>query len=234
MRRTGGFTLIELVAALTLFALLAAIAFGIMGSATRAAAGGERLAESVERVRVAQEFLRRQLAFALPLAFASDPASGTPVIFEGEERGLSFVAQMPGHLGEGGPRRQRITLERDGRAWALVFRHLPLHPAEEGARIEEVEPVVLLAGIRDGRFRYRGVEAAGEPGDWRDRWEETTQPPVWVEVLLELDPEAHRVRWPELVVALQVDGVPGGAFLFGPAPGGVDFGPRPPGGGGGR
>lgn len=234
MIRTRGFTLVELVAALTLFALLTAIAFGIMGSATRAAASGERLADSVERVRVAQEFLRRQIALALPLAFASDPASGAPVIFEGDSRELRFVAQMPGHLGEGGPRRQLIRLERDGRAMALVFRHLPLHPAEEDSRIEDTEPVVLLAGIRDGGFRYRGLDGAAEPGEWRDRWEESAQPPVWVELQLELDPEVHRTIWPPLLVALQIDGVPGGAFLFGPGPGGVDFGPRPPIGGGGR
>ncbi len=233
MRRTGGFTLIELVAALTLFALLAAIAFGVMGSAIRAAGGGERLAESVERVRVAQEFVRRQLALALPLAFASDPTTGAPVIFEGGEREVRFVAQMPGHLGEGGPRQQMIALERDGRFLALVFRHLPLHPAEEESRIEDVEPVVLLAGIREGRFRYRALDGAAEPGEWRDRWEETAQPPVWVGLELELATQEHRAAWPDLVVALQVDGVPGGAFLFAPSGSGIDFGPRPIGGGGG-
>lgn len=232
MRRRRGFTLVELVAALTLFALLAAIAFGIMGSATHAAASGERLADSVERVRVAHEFLRRQLAYALPLAFANDPASGAPVIFKGTEREIHFVAQMPGHLGEGGPRRQMLSLERDGRDVLLLFRHLPLHPAEEGVRIEETEPVVLLTGIRSGGFRYRGIESSAEPGAWREDWEEGAQPPVWVEIELELDPEVHRVAWPTLVVALQIDGVPGGAFLFGPGPGGIDFGPRPPGAGG--
>ncbi|MDW8478927.1 MAG: prepilin-type N-terminal cleavage/methylation domain-containing protein [Xanthomonadales bacterium] len=225
-----GFTLVELVAALTLFALLAAIAFGTMGGAVRAAAGGERLAAASERVRVTQQFLRRQIGFALPLPFAADAATGSPIVFRGDREAMEFVAQMPGHLGEGGPRRQRLALERVGRGLALTFRFMPLTPLDPSKEIEDEEPVVLLAGLRGGRFRYRGLDDGLEPGEWSEEWQDHARPPLWVAVELELA-EEEPVSWPELVVALQVDGVVGGLFLFGPSPGGVDFGPRPGGGG---
>lgn len=226
MRRTAGFTLVEILVALVLLALLMATAFGTLGGATRAAAAGEALVEEINRIRVTQELLRMQLSRALPLALDFDERDGLPILFEGESERLRFVAQMPGHLGEGGPQVQLVELidGRDG--LELVFKHSPMQPIDEGANAEDSEGVVLLSGLRSGAFRFRGYDEEGEVGEWQDAWETPNVPPLMVELDLELA-EDSRVTWPLLQVALLVDSVPGGAALSAPRPPGQDFGPRP-------
>jgi general secretion pathway protein J len=236
-----GFTMVEILVAMVLLALLLATAYGTLGGATRAAAGGEALVEEVNRVRVTQELLRMQLSRALPLAFEFDEADGMPRLFEGESSRVRFVAQMPGHLGEGGPQVQLVELARGERGLDLVFRHQPLHPIDEGSVIEDHEGIVLLSGLRSGAFRFRGYDETGELDDWQDSWETASVPPLLVELDLELA-EDSRVTWPTLQVALMVDSVPGGAFLpvpraepdFGPPPGGALPRRPEPGEGGGE
>jgi general secretion pathway protein J len=224
-RPAAGFTMVEILAAMVLLAVLLATAYGTLGGATRAAAGGEALIEETNRIRVTQELLRMQWSRALPLAFEFDESEGLPRLFEGDAEHVRFVAQMPGHLGEGGPQVQLVELTRGRDGLDLVFKHLPLHPIDEGQLADDVEGVVLLRGLRSGAFRFRGYDEEGELGEWLDAWDTPHLPPLMVELDLELA-EDSRVSWPLLQVALLVDSVPGGAFLAAPS-GGPDFGPRP-------
>ena len=68
-RAARGFTLVELLLATVLLALLVAGAWSGIRTATRAASSGEELIERTNRVRVAQEFLRRELTQSLALAY---------------------------------------------------------------------------------------------------------------------------------------------------------------------
>ncbi len=221
-----GFTLVEILVAIVLLALLLATAYGTLAGATRAAAGGEKLVEEINRIRVTQELLRMQWSRALPLPFDFDETEGTPRLFEGDAEHVRFVAQMPGHLGEGGPQVQLVELTSGRDGLDLVFKHHPLHPTDEGSVADDSEGVLLLSGLREGAFRFRGYDDQGELGEWQDTWETPGIPPLMVELDLELG-EASRVTWPLLQVALLVDSVPGGSILPTRPPGGADFGPSP-------
>jgi general secretion pathway protein J len=223
---TRGFTLVEILVAMVLLAVLLATAFGTLGGATRAVAGGEALVEEINRIRVTQELLRMQWSRALPLAFAHDEREGLPLLFEGDAEHVRFVAQMPGHLGEGGPQVQLVELSRGRNGLDLVFKHLPLNPIDEFATTDDEEGIVLLSGLRSGAFRFRGYDENGELGEWMDAWDTPHVPPLMVELDLELA-EDSRVSWPRLQVALLVDSVPGGSRMPGTRPH-IDFGPVPP------
>jgi general secretion pathway protein J len=203
--RARGFSLIEVLLASVLLALLMAGAFAGVRTATRAVDSGEALIDRTNRIRVAQEFVRRQFGQALYAPFASDRGSGERIVFEGERDAVRFVSAMPGYLGHGGPYVQQLSFEREGGERRLLFRHAILNGYDgDDAAVGEGEPVLLLGGIREARFEYRALDDQGELEDWRDDWDKRARAPVMVRVLIEFEPET-RMRWPELVVPLVLD-----------------------------
>lgn len=118
-----GFTLIEVLIALTLLALLIAMGFATIKSAISATRSGERIIANTNQVRTAQEFLRRQLANAMAIPFEHMEESGENRIFIADANELRFVAPMPGHLSRGGPHVQWLMLERGNDGTRLLFDH---------------------------------------------------------------------------------------------------------------
>jgi general secretion pathway protein J len=211
--RARGFTLLELLLAMTLLALLIAGAFSGIRTATRATERGEAAIERSNKLRVAQEFLRRQVSHALALPFSRVPGTGEMTVFAGERDQLTFVAPMPGYFSRGGPHVQALAVENEGGDRRLVFRHAMLNGYDlETEAIDEVEPVVLYQGIREARFEYRGIDDFGRLEDWSERWEKKGRSPVMVRVTLEFERELGIV-WPELVIPLRVDAAAASASL---------------------
>ena len=209
-RRHGGFSLIEVVLAMILVALIMGIAVGGIRLGRKAAESGERRIEATNSIRVTQEFLRKQLARTLPLAFAMDRTEGKNYVFEGADDEITFVAPMPGYLSKGGPYIQRLSIERG----ELHFHHRMLLSEDE----DEGEPVILLDRIRDGHFEFRGIDEEGKLGDWSEEWEDASRTPMMVRVALEFEPSSG-FTWPLLEVPLLIDvgGVNNAYRFFGPA-----------------
>lgn len=199
-----GFTLLEVLLAIVLLALLLAGTYGAVRTATRSAHSGEQMIDRTNRLRVAQEFTRRQISRIMPLAFDRDDAHGTSVIFEGERDLMRFVAPMPGHLSRGGPYVQTLELvgnRRGGRQ--LIFSEAMLNgfdPEEDLAR----EPSVLLEGIAEGRFQYRTIGEEGEPSEWLDEWDDPSVTPIMVRIALRMQPEAG-IEFPDMEIPLMLD-----------------------------
>jgi general secretion pathway protein J len=209
-RRHDGFSLIEVVLAMILVALIMGIAVGGIRLSRKAAENGERRIEATNSIRVTQEFLRKQLARTLPLAFAMDRTEGKNYVFEGADDEITFVAPMPGYLSKGGPYVQRLSIERG----ELRFHHRMLLSEDE----DEGEPVILLDRIRDGHFEFRGIDEEGKLGDWSEEWEDASRTPMMVRVDLEFE-RSSGFTWPLLEVPLLIDvgGVNNAYRFFGPA-----------------
>jgi general secretion pathway protein J len=191
--RARGFTLLEVVVALSLLALAVALALGTLRGATGATARAEGTAQRDERLRAVQGLIRRQVGAALPMAMAIDPETGEAQLWRGEAHELEFVGAMPGYLSRGGPHVQTLELVGD----RLQFQHAMLTP--DGALEPEREPTVLLDGIAEASFSYRTLDDAGRPGPWQDAWPTpTTLPPV---VRLKVRFKDETRRWPELLLA---------------------------------
>jgi general secretion pathway protein J len=191
-RRHGGFTLLEVVLALSLLAVALALALGTLRGATGATRRAEATAQRDERLRAVQGLLRRQVGAALPMAMTIDPQSGEAQVWRGEARELEFVAPMPGYLSRGGPHVQTLELVGD----RLQFQHAMLTP--DGALDPEREPTVLLDGIAEAAFSYRSLDDTGRPGAWQDTWPNPSALPPMVRLKVRFKDEAR--RWPELVL----------------------------------
>ncbi|HSX61133.1 MAG TPA: prepilin-type N-terminal cleavage/methylation domain-containing protein [Tahibacter sp.] len=230
-RRAAGFSLLEVLLAITLLAILLAGAMSGIRAATRAMHAGEQNIERTNRLRVAQEFIRREISRSLPLAFGQEHGSGANFVFQGESDFVRFVAPMPGHLSRGGPYVQTLELARGRNGLQLVFTHNMLNGFDlDKLKPDDGTPVLLLDGIRRGRFEYRKFDDQNELEDWEDEWENPSMLPVMMRIDLEMTPESGLV-WPTMEIPLILD-TSGGVRLFQqrmPQPGTV---PQPPSAGG--
>lgn len=211
--RTRGFTLVELLLAILLLGLLMAGAWAGINTAVKASRSGEALIDRTNRVRVAQEFIRRQIRNALALPYIVDKSTGETRTFEGDADVMRFVAPMPGYLSRGGVYLQTLEL-RPGRGGGreLVFAHELLNGYDpDKPREAEREPVILIEGIRRATFEYRGLDETGKLGDWDEEWDEPGSQPVLVRMKFDMDERSGYV-WPEIVVPVLANSANAGFF----------------------
>ena len=142
-RRTqAGFTLIEMLLAITLLALLIAGAYGGISTAAKAMHAGERAIDRADRLRTAQVFLRTQLSHIVPLTYERDEEENTVHVFDGGAQFMRFVAPMPGYLSRGGPYVETLELRRGSNGLQLVFTDSMLngYDAEQSANRRTCRP----------------------------------------------------------------------------------------------
>lgn len=231
--RAAGFTLLEILIAVTLLALMVTLAMGALRTAVRATRSGEALIERTDRMRTAQEFLRRQLSHAMPLPFERLEDSGENRVFVADRGGLRFVAPMPGYLSRGGPHVQWLSFVRDRDGMRLEFDHAQLngYDPDDPKGDSKREPVVLLDGFREGHFEYRALDEQGELDAWGANWDDAQRLPMLVRLVLEFETDS-RQRWPNLEIPLlSASGMPGffnrAAVVPGAGSGDPGFGPSP-------
>lgn len=195
----AGFTLIEVLLATVLLATALTLAFATLSAATRTASRGESLAQRSERERAVASFLRKRLSSARPVAFAFDAQTGASQRFVGDPDRVRFVADLPDYLGRGGPYLHDLKIGDTGEAPSLALDLQLVLAGEAFADDPPRAPEVLVEGLREATFRYRGLGEDGALGEWQDRWTAATQLPLLVEVTLT---DADGRAWPPLVVAL--------------------------------
>ena len=203
--RVVGFTLLEVMLALLLLALLLAGTVGAVRTAVHAMHSGELAIDRMSRLRVAQEFIRHQVSRILPLAFGRDDSTGANFVFDGKADLMRFVAPMPGYLSKGGPYVQTLRLvgnRHGGRQ--LVFTAQMLNGYDESVQGGDIEPAVLLDEIADGRFEFRRIDENGELTDWSDQWDDPAVTPVMVRLTMRMK-DAARVEFPEMDIPLLLD-----------------------------
>ena len=194
-RRQQGFSLLELVVAITLMGLVLVVLYGGLRLGLNGWDSGERRAEASNRLRSAQEFLRRQLAQSMTVYETNDDRRERFVVFAGRSEGIEFVAPMPARLGQSGLYRMWIGLT-DGQ---LRLRQRPYLPGDPAAGEERVN--VLLEGVSAMEWAYFGPERDNdqESPQWHADWTSTERRPLLVRLNLTLRGESS---WPDLVVAL--------------------------------
>lgn len=198
-RRAPGFTLIEVLLATVLLAAGLGLAFATLRASTATVERGEAMAARSERTRAVEGFLRRRLASAVSMGFATDPETGDVLRFVGEPERMRFVADLPNYLGRGGPHLHDISVLDDGRtAWlGVAFSMVVAGETVQEARPREPEP--LVPDLTAARFRYRGIDAENGLGEWLDHWEAVDSLPLQVSIELS---STSGGTWPPLVVAL--------------------------------
>lgn len=204
-RHTAGFTLVELLLAITLMSILLGLTYTGLRAATKSSQRGEVLLAAGGELRASHQFIRRQLNQMLPLSFAeTDEVQPLRIVFQGDASYIRYVAPMPGYLGSGGPQVQLIEIVNDGNGGSIVqFRHALLQGFTEDYLYER-EPVILLEGVNSAGFEFLGEDEEGELTGWMASWDTEEILPVAVRLDLEFSEELN-LRWPDLAAGVRVD-----------------------------
>lgn len=201
-RPEGGFTLLELLVAMTLLALLMAMLAGGIRIGNRAWQASETWADSSDRMSVVEDFLRAALSQTQPVVLRAGLEKRV-VVFAGTPTSLDFVAPLPGSLAAAG--RSLITLSAGSAVGGerLSARWRPYDTAEPAAAgTTAPAPTVLVdrAGAVD--FAYFGALGTETP-QWHDTWRGADHLPYLVRIRFRSVGPARR-NWPDLVVALRM------------------------------
>jgi general secretion pathway protein J len=160
-----GFTLLELLLALSIVATMLVILFSGVGVGLRAWRQGEARAEALEYDRGLAQLLARPLEAAFPYLGPADKAGARAIFFRGESDRLSFVTAAPPVPLSPSIAFTAVTLGTEGRekpAFAIWQKALPnLDP------FGPTGTAVVDPGVTGIRFRY--LRGPGQP--WQDQWD---------------------------------------------------------------
>jgi general secretion pathway protein J len=203
VKRAAGFTLVEILLALVLMSMLLALAYGGLRASTRATDKGQAILEESGRIRMAHQFVRKQLNQMAALAFDLDEADGTRIVFVGDANRIRFVAPMPGYLGFGGPQVQELALVPGQEGLELVLSHALLQGFEE-QDLYQRDPIVLVDKIDSAQFSFLGRDEEGELVGWVNQWDKPGVLPVSVSLDIEFNEDVY-LKWPLLMASVRVD-----------------------------
>jgi general secretion pathway protein J len=197
-----GFTMIELMIALVLLALMSAVLFGSLNVAGRSTDAGTAKAEASSGMRLAGDYLRTQLAAQHPQRMRK--IQDFPLLFGGDADQLRYAAPLPGRVGLGGVWYYRLklaTVAGRGKPSLILERMIPDLNAIDKPEFVDAEHSVLADDIKELKLGYYGISngaAVDEEPTWRDQWDDPQLLPQLIRV--DVTPEKGPA-WPTLVIA---------------------------------
>lgn len=196
-----GFTLLEVLVALTLFSLVLVILYAGYRLSVRSWESGERSQAAVADLRLAGSFIRRYVSQALPLAVSDSNA--WRLWFAGQPGRLVFVTAMPAHLGQGGMYEMTVHAEEQDDGIALMVSRRLLHPdAEPGKPGVDDHDRPLVESLASAQFDYFGATEEQGAESWHSRWDSNQRLPRLVRLRLT---STLAGEWPDIVIRLPAD-----------------------------
>lgn len=199
--RQAGYSLLEVVVATGLLAMLSVIAFGGLRFGAAAWQRADAGLAGHEQARESRRILRQWLAYAIPFARVRADLEGFAA-FTGDQHSASFA--VPVFEGSGSDEPYLLRLRFDADAGQLLASWKPVLPL--GGRAEVTEAVgerLLIDGLEGARFSYLGALPANGGFIWRKSWHGAKSLPLAIGLDLEFADQRH---WPEFVVRTRLTG----------------------------
>jgi general secretion pathway protein J len=199
---TDGFTLVELLVAITLIALLTLGLYQAFGIGTRTAGTVSANIDRPAQIAIAYDFMQRAFTAAEPLPAAGGAAQAI-LNFDGHTDALSFVTLPPAYLAIGGFQLLHIGLEPGNGGKRLIVSWQGVSRGPIAPQPEMLQPSILIDQVRNLTFAYFGVPGPNQPPAWLDQWSERDALPQLIRMRLTL---ANGMRAPDLIVAPRLTG----------------------------
>lgn len=217
-----GFTLLELLIALTLIGLMTVLLFGALRFSSKAWASTEERTERDASIRLVYQYLAGRMEQTRPVSAYLESEGEEVFFFSGRDDALDFVSLMPAHLGSGGLYVIRLQEQVNGGKKQLWLIRWLFHPEVlEGAEsLPEWRPLsastnsngkqdpamrayysetALVDELENVTISYFGLgEPGDESGDWWDDWEDRKYLPWLVKIQI----QDSKGVWPEMVFEL--------------------------------
>ncbi|MDP1664718.1 MAG: prepilin-type N-terminal cleavage/methylation domain-containing protein [Methylobacter sp.] len=235
LRYATGFTLIEVLIAMTLLSIMVVLLFSSLGICAQSWEQGENKIAEVNEVAVVSNFFQRHLSSATPLwddftdgddaDVSSQSGTGAAIgrddgnaaaagnkdktfSFQGKKESLQFVSVFPASVGRAGMQLFSIQLQKQDKEQVIKVTLTPFFPVTEGEEWNQ-EEVILLRHVSDFELAYFGAtddaDDAGNAG--KNSWQKE-----WLEK--DVQPKLVKINisttngvfWPEMIIALKVAG----------------------------
>ncbi len=192
-----GFTLIEVLIATSLLAVMMVLLFNTLITSARSWNKGEEKIATVSQRAAVQNFFYRQLAAAQPLMNDFAENREERFSFTGKETSLQFVAAMPKSAERLGLQLFSLQFQREKISVSIK----PFYPVTDEEKWK-MDDVILLAGVKELKIRYFGAEKRGLDPEWKQEWKHEKLPElVGIRIIAE-----DGKFWPEMIVRLHNSG----------------------------
>lgn len=196
MSRARGFTLLEVIVALTLLSMMMVATIAAMRSFGNTKVTLEQVTNRADEIRVVSEFLRNTVGAAMPLMREGviddtlEDAAGFGAYFWGGPEHLVWVSRLVAGADLGGAFVMQMTYRDD----KLGIQWHPYVSSVEALNWEDVESRILLDDVEEFELGY--LSAFGN--EWVDEWTGVGFNPVAVRINI----KSRGKYWPELVMRL--------------------------------
>ena len=203
-RPQNGFTLIEMLIAMTLLSMMVVLLFSSLKVAAESWNAGEDKIIAVNRKAVVYQFFKRQFAGIRPVMAATqqqavDGGIQTPA-FQGQRQVVSFVGSLPASALRKGLHIFDIAASPTDPSTLMVALtpYIQTEPTPP-------EKVVLLEHIKAFEFAYFGGKGDGGAAVWESEWMGIGVLPQLIKVSIRLDDDSF---WPDMVFPVRINGQP--------------------------
>ena len=212
IRQTSrGFTLIEVLIAMTLLSVMVVLLFSSLRTAAESWNAGESKIAEVNTKAVVYQFFKRHLTTIRPMPMLSNEQKTFPKAqqddlqnqqaFQGFRQSLNFVAALPAASARKGLQVFNIASDSANRSTLLVTL-TPYRQTDIDVNAEPDRPEVLLEDIADFKFSYFGKTEDMADQKWHDEWKMADRLPRLIKVTIQL---ADGSDWPEMVFPLKIN-----------------------------
>ncbi|MGH7931449.1 MAG: prepilin-type N-terminal cleavage/methylation domain-containing protein [Candidatus Binatia bacterium] len=164
----GGFTLLEVVLAFTLFAVLGVILYGAFSVGHRSMEKTQVVFDRNQKFRSAIDLLGSYVRSSLP--YRSSPQDAE-VFYSGEETQVEFISSFSLAQGGRGIAKIRIYAENDRREGQTIKleEQVPVRLKEEERAAAISNTLVLRERVSGFRLAY--LDPQDDTDNWRERWD---------------------------------------------------------------
>ncbi len=196
MSRLRGFTLLEVMIALTLLSMIMVATITALRTLGNTKTSLTQVTDRVDEIRVLSEFLRNTIGAAMPVVrvgsteedFVDGGAYGT--YFAGDATHVMWVSPLVAGADLGGAFVMQLALVED----RLELKWHPYQSDVQAVNWDELESRVLLKSVDEFQVGY--LAAYGT--EWLDLWAGSQRNPVAVRITI----KSGERYWPELVIRL--------------------------------
>jgi general secretion pathway protein J len=197
--RSRGFTLIEMVVALTILGTMLMLLYSGLSFALRSWDASDVNGQRTMDRRVGENFLVREVSELFPMRW-KDPVT-LKLAFEGDSSHIRFVSARPAGVAMGGLALVSVDVEDDAhnpREHHLVMRRaMPDDEQKDFGPLDKAEATILIPDVDSVQFSYFGAENDFAEPKWFDDWRYTSRVPQMIRLRVKT---AEGVELPEMVM----------------------------------
>ncbi len=207
-----GFTLIEVLIALTLLSIMVVLLFTSLKICADSWERGEKKITAVNEMAVVYHFFQQHLALTKPLMSPS-LLDEKRFSFQGTASSLQFVSAFPASAAKPGLQLYTVESIEEEEDTVLKVTLVPYGLGVEGEELPK-EEVTLIKNVTDFKLMYFGADEIYTDSVWTEDWTDKRVLPSLVKISIGLK---NGIFWPDMIIALKLNTSPestdqGGAF----------------------